>query len=158
MKKLFLLAVISVLLLLSCTTTVKTGIVFDDSVPIEKSTQISTYSGTITGYNGISVNWKPVMSNALQIPAGNTLFEFEISSSLGNAIYRGSGWLFMYNFPPNKQVFLWFNVEDSLWGMNVYTFEIGEKIPVTTVSGLEPYLTAFVPFINAKKDQKTVLE
>jgi len=155
MKKFFILACISVLLFFSCVVTSKIGIVFDDSVPLEKSSEIVTYSGIIKGYNGISVDWKPAMSNSLQIPAGDTIFEFEVSSSLGNTIYRGSGWFFRYNFLPNKKYFLWFNVKDELWGMNVYTFEIGEKIPV----GMEPYLTAFVPFLNATKEkQRTVLD
>jgi len=159
MKKLLILPIILVFLFFSCSTTTKVGIVFDDSIPIEKSSQIVTYSGTITGYNGISVNWKPAMSNAVQIPAGDTLFEFDIRSTLGNTIYSGSGWLFRYNFPPNKMYFLWFNVENDLWGMNVYTYEIGEKIPVTTMKGMEPYLMAFVPFLNNKQgNQKTVLD
>jgi len=159
MKKLFFLTCISVLLFFSCTTATKSGVVFDDSVPIEKSSQIVTYSGTITGYNGISVTWKPTMTNAVQIPAGDTIFEMDIASTIGNTIYKGNGALFKYNYLPNKQYLLWFNIKDELWGMNVYTFEIGEKIPFATVSGMEPYLTAFVPFLNASKEkQKTVLE
>jgi hypothetical protein len=159
MKKLFILACISVLLFFSCVVTSKIGIVFDDSIPIEKSSEIVTYSGVIKGYNGISVDWKPSMSNSVQIPAGDTILEFEIASSIGNTIYRGSGWFFKYNFLPNKKYILWFNVKDELWGMNVYTYEIGEKIPVMTVSGMEPNLTAFVSFLNATKEkQKTVLD
>jgi hypothetical protein len=159
MKKLLFLACISVFLIFSCASSTKTGIVFDDSVPIEKSSQIVTYSGTIMGYNGISVTWKPTMSNAAQIPAGDTVFEFEIASTLGNTIYRGSGWMFKYNFLPNKKYLLWFNVKDELWGMNVYTFEINEKIPTATMNGMEPNFTAFVPFVNATKEkQKTVLD
>jgi len=43
--------------------------------------------------------------------------------------------------------------------MNVYTFEIEEKIPTATMTGMEPYFTAFVPFVNATKEkQKTVLD
>jgi len=158
MKKLLVLAGISVLLFFSCSTTVGKGMVFDDSVPIEKSSQIVTYAGKITGYNGISLTWKPTLSNAVQIPAGDTIFEFDIVSPLGNTIYKGSGALFQYKYLPNKKYFLWFNVRDDIWGMNVYTFEIGDKIPATTMRGLEPYLTAFVPFINNKQRQKTVLE
>jgi len=150
MKKLLIMAGMSALFLFSCVTSSGTGIVFDDSVAIEQSSQIVTYSGTITGYNGISVKWKPTMSEVVQIPAGETLFEFEIRSSLGNTIYSGSGWLLRYNYQPNKKYFLWFFVSGGLWGMNIYTFEIGEKIPNSTMKGLEPHLTAFVPFINNK--------
>jgi len=87
MKKLLLFASISFFLFLSCSTSV--GIVFDDSIPIEKSSEICTYAGTITGYNGIAVSWKPSLSNSVQIPAGDTIFEFDINAQWGGTIYKG---------------------------------------------------------------------
>jgi len=155
MKKFLSLIVISFFLILSCSTSV--GIVFDDSIPIEKSAEICTYAGTITGYNGIAVNWKPALSNAVQIPSGDTLFEFNISAQYGAIIYKGSGVLFRYNFLPNKKYVLYFTVKDEVYGLNVYMFEIGEKIPASWKK-IEKNLTAFVPFLNTNGEQKTVLD
>ena len=161
MKKFLLLAGISVLLFFSCASSV--GIVFDDSVPKEKSAEIFTYAGTITGYNGIAVSWKPSMSNMIQIPAGDTLFEFDVNAAYGNTIFKGSGILFKYNFIPNKKYFLLFDrqhdeeANKNTYGLNVYTFEIGEKIPLS-MKTLENNFTAFVPFLNVSENQKTVLE
>jgi len=161
MKKFLLFSGVLVLLLFSCSTSV--GIVFDNSIPIEQSAEICTYAGIITGYNGIAVNWKPILSNTVQIPAGNTLFEFDINAAYGNTIYKGNGVLFMYNFLPNKKYFLFFTRQydevdkKETFGLNVYTFEIGEKIP-GSMKKLETHLTAFVPFLGGQGNQKTVLD
>lgn len=162
MKKILALAGLSVLLLFSCSTSV--GTVFDDSVPIEQSAQICTYAGTVIGYNGIVVNWKPSVSNTVQIPSGDTLFEFDINAALGSAIYKGKGMLFKYNYLPNKKYFLMFTrhynemEKSEIYGLNVYTFEIKEKIP-GSIKSLETYFTAFVPFINNNQgNQKTILD
>jgi hypothetical protein len=73
MKKLLVIAG-SVLLLFSCVVVTKVGTVFDDSVPVEQTAQIYfNYAfGTITAYNGITVNWKPKAAETIQIPAGKT--------------------------------------------------------------------------------------
>jgi len=157
-KKFLVLAGISILLLFSCSTTVGKGMVFDDSVPVEKSSQIMTYAGTITGYNGITVKWKPTMKNMLQIPSGKTVLEFEIDFTPGYIRYRGSGWLFLYDFQPNKKYFLYFVEKDDLWGFNVYTYNIGEELPMGAMKSLEPNFTAFVPFANNKPKEKIVLD
>jgi len=44
-----------------------------------------------------------------------------------------------------------------VYGLNVYTFEIGEKIPASWKK-IDAYLTAFVPFLNMSANQKTVLD
>jgi hypothetical protein len=158
MKKLWLLAGISVLLFFSCTITTKAGIVFDDSIPVEQTTMVHTaYIGKVTGYNGIAVDWNPKLTETIQIPSGDTLLELNIGAMYYGTIYRGKDMLFRYNFQPQKQYVLKFNIEDAVYGLNVHTYEIGEKF-----SGMQKdfdaHFTAFVPFLNNPTNQKTVLD
>jgi hypothetical protein len=160
MKKLLILAGISVLLLLSCS--VLKGIIFDNSIPKEQSTEIINWIGTITGYNGITVEWNKTNLTPVQIPAGDTLLEFDLNARKFNILYFGKGWLFRYNFQPQKVYVLDFsprqeNNKDIL-GVNIYTFNVGEKIPLS-LDKMKANFTAFVPFLNNPKgDQKTILD
>jgi hypothetical protein len=156
MNKFWLLAGISVLLFFSCTINV--GIVFDDSIPVEQTTRIHTaLIGKVTGYNGIAVDWKTKVTETIQIPSGDTLLELDIVALYGNTRYTGKNMLFRYNFQPQKQYVFKFNIEDDVYGLNVHTYEIGEKL-YDTKKDYEAHFTAFVPFLNAQGSQKTVLD
>jgi len=106
MKKLLVLVGMSVLLFFSCAT--KVGIVFDDSVPLEQTTQIYTYNiGSVTAYNGVAVGWKQkVTMETIQIPAGETQLVWDIKTTSGNTNYTGKNMVFVYNFQPGKNMFL----------------------------------------------------
>jgi hypothetical protein len=150
LKKFLILASISILLFFSCSVNV--GLVFDDFVPVEQSTEIWFYRvGTVTGYNGISVKWEPGMLKSVQIPAGDTLLEFSVFGVHGNTNYVGEGVLFRYNFQPQKMYCLIFTPHDregaNIYGVNVYTYNIGEKM---NGKNLGAHFTAFVPFLNEK--------
>jgi hypothetical protein len=151
------------MLILSCAT--KAGTVFDESVPLERSAWISTSNlGTIVAYNGISVNWKPATFSAFiaQVPAGDTLLEVDLHSGNGNIVYTGEGLLFRYNFQSGKQYFFMArrNYETKEFGLNVYSWNIGETVGTYSAKNLE----AFVPFLNVSGNntgtgnEKTVLE
>ena len=158
MKKLFFLSGIMILLFFSCMSTQSAGVVFDDSLPVEKSSWISMYNvGTITGYNGISVNWKSSASKSIQIPAGGALLEMDIDSTQGNIIYKGRNMLFLYEFQPQKQYLFIVGKQDGGAGLKVHTYDIGEKIRQTQ-SGVNAHFTEFVPFLNTgDSGGKTIL-
>jgi hypothetical protein len=117
--------------------------------------------GTVTGYNGITVEWEPKTLKTIQIPAGDTLLEFDVNAAYGSTIYKGKGMLFRYTFQPQKVYFLRFSRkyedEKNIYGLNVFTYDAGEKISGTT-NDLEAHLTAFVPFLGAQGSQRTVLD
>jgi hypothetical protein len=160
LKKFLILASISILLFFSCSINV--GLVFDDSVPLEQSAEIYTSQvGTVTGYNGISVEWKTGMSETVQIPAGDTLLEFDVKAAYGSTVYTGKGMLFRYNFQPQKRYFLRFawKYEDgmNIYGLNVYTYDAGEKVSASNKEFVA-HLTAFIPFLGTQGSQRTVLD
>jgi len=152
MKKLWVLAG-SVLLFFSCSTGV--GTVFDDSIPVEQTAQIYTYRvGSITAYNGITVNWQlKISAKSIQIPAGDTLLVWDVMGDRGYTRYRGKNLEFRYNFQPQKKYYLLLNdkydeAEGTVtYGIDVYTYEINEKITNNT----GPHFTEFVPFLNQRK-------
>jgi hypothetical protein len=164
MKKQFLLIAILPILILSCATP-KPQFIYDESIPVDESSSLSLNNlGTITGYNGITVEWKPNTwkGTFVQIPAGDTLLEIDLKSGSlnGNVIYSGNV-LFRYNFQPGRQY--WFfggqDRESSENGLRVYAWNIGETPGVIS----EKYFEAFVPFLNASGNSgadggKTVLE
>jgi len=157
MKKLLVIAG-SVLLFFSCgTTQTGKGIIFDNSIPVEQTAEIANVVGIVTGYNGIEVKWK--MGGVIQIPAGDTLLEFDVNYDTGDIVYKGKNMLFRYNFQPQKWYYLWFagKYEDrrTIYGVNVYTYEIGEKV---TQGGFKDHFTEFVPFLGEQDSKKTVLD
>jgi len=164
MKRLWVIAG-SVLLFFSCGTT-ETGIVFDSSVPAEQTAQIRIYNtGTITAYNGTTVNWKPKTTETIQIPAGDTLFIWDIKTFGGiSNNYVGKDMSFRYNFQPQKMYLLIFGKkydetgEKEIIGIKVHTYEIGEKCRVAG-KDVDAHFTAFVPLVNnSQGGPKTVLE
>jgi hypothetical protein len=164
MKKLWVIVGL-VLLFFSCGTT-KTGIVFDEFVPVEQTAQIWIYNtGTITSYNGTVVDWKPKATETIQIPAGDTLFLWDIKTYSGiSNNYVGKDMSFRYNFQPRKKYLLIFDRQyDSvekreIVGIKVHTYKIGEKYKVLP-KDVDAHFTAFVPLINnSQGGPKTVLE
>ena len=133
-----------------CAATPRVNHVVDDSIPLERSAWINPYNaGTIIGYNGIPVNWRPtggVSANFIQIPAGDTLLEWNINSYYSGVNYTGNNILFRFNFRPQQQyVFLPVRL-DGKSGFRVYAWDIGEKIP-SGVYKADHYV-GFFPFLN----------
>jgi len=141
----FLFFVMIVYLFSSCALTPKVKGQFDESVPVESSAWLSTRNaGRIIGYNGIPVNWRAGIifgygTRMYQIPAGETLLEWNVSSELRGLQmrYSGKNAFIRFNFQPQKQYFFligWdvVRVDDKLqrkFGFRIYAYDVGEKIP-----------------------------
>ena len=145
MRKLVLLSILS-LLMFSCKTSV--GLVYDDTVPLEETAWILPYIlGTITGYNGIQVNWKMNSGvKAVQVPAGDTLLEVNINVVIGNTLYRGEGLLFRYNLKKQKQYIFRPDRQNSIYGLRVHEYDYGQKISYPYDA--EEHFVGFIPFLN----------
>jgi len=163
MKKYLLLIGILSLLFSSCWTwSVR---VFDDSTPEEKTARLFPYDvGTVTEYNGITVNWKKSYSlddKLIQIPAGETLLQFDVNSRLYFSNYsftvRGENILFRYNFQPQKTyVFhLVFHSNSGIYGLNVYAYNYGESMRDLRRPSRRR-LVEFVPFLNGNELREAV--
>jgi hypothetical protein len=167
MKKLSVFAGMSILLVFgSCASyDVKDAvatIVFNDSVPLEKSSWIgfSTYLGTVTAYNGISVSdWKTEFGNMIQIPAGDTLIELDVDHTTygynSSTRYIAKNMMFRFNFQPRKQYLIFWgtHVEGDGWfdpvsyGVKIYAWDFGEKISNKYLEDDDPNNLGFVPFL-----------
>jgi hypothetical protein len=167
MKKQFFLFCISALLSSSCVITPKARIVYDDSIAVEKTAWICPENiGTIIGYNGIEVDWKfnPYSFSFVQIPAGDTLLEWDIHASQGNTVFRGSNILFRYSFLSGKQYFFTMGRdpkaredETGSVGLKVYMYDIGERINGSNRE-MEKHYYGFAPFLNVDAKRRTILE
>jgi hypothetical protein len=104
-SKLFIIGVV-VLLISSCATETRATIVYDELIALEETAWISTYNmGTIVKYNGEEVNWPASKKDELiQIPAGDTLLEWDIHSTIDNKYWSGKA-VIRYNFQPQKQYY-----------------------------------------------------
>jgi hypothetical protein len=161
------LAGLSVLMFSSCSSASYKQFVLDDSVPAEQLTMIEIHNlGKIVTYNGITVDldvkqdWD--LLYYVKVPAGDTLFEINLNYVVQGEKWKGESLLFRYNFLPDKKYSLRFGVLkakfEGIYGLNVYTYEMGEKIPIDVKTNDDPNFTAFVPFLNAPGSEKTVLE
>lgn len=161
MKKGILILVLAGLLFSSCSTSSLKKYVFDDSAPIEQSTEIQIWNvGKTTGYNGIPVSWEAsgiYVVYIITIPAGDTLLEFDVKS-YGGVTSISKGMLFRYNFLPTNKYSIRFAREEGIIGLRVFTFEKTEELTIKDLDKSDPHFTAFVPFINAQGVQRTVLE
>lgn len=160
MKKILALTCLLVLLFSSCVSVKK----FDESVPEEKTARIFTGGiGTVTGYNGISVNWERVKGFSFvfnQIPAGDTTLEIDVDAQLSsfydggtNTTYRKilqvKGALFKFNFQPQKEYYFEAAQKDNTYGLSVYAWNYGEKGSGSGgPSTWTEHFVAFVPFQN----------
>jgi hypothetical protein len=157
MKRLFLCVPVLAMLFFSCSTSA--GVVYDESVPLEESSWINIGNlGTVTGYNGIAVNWKLRGYKMVQIPAGSTLLEVDVYSQLGNTIYQGKGLIFAYNFQPGKQYFISVGREEvsKELGLRIYAYDFGEKLSASQ-SAFEAHFESYVPFLNAQNSGGTTV-
>jgi len=154
MKKLLITIGIAALLAVSCVSSTA-GTVYNDSVPPEQSSYITPTVGTVIGYNGITVHWKG-MSNMIQIPAGDTLLEWDIDFTDGYIHYTGNGGLLTrYNFLPQKKYHFYVAMVDDKAGLRVYMYDYEEKIR-PSMKDMETHYVNFIPFLNLA--EKTVLE
>jgi len=155
------------LLTASCIITPKTRVVYDESIAVEKTSWICPGNiGAIIGYNGIEVNWKfnALDFSFIQIPAGNTLLEWDVNTTQGTMIFKGSNVLFRYNFLPGKQYLFLLgrdpNANDSengSLGLMVYMYNIGERVD-GSYRGMEKHYYGFAPFLNVNTGRRTILE
>lgn len=158
MKKLLVLICLSVLLFFSCVS-IKA---IDESVPEEETARLFTGPlGTVTSYNGISVNWgrlRGISVEIHQIPAGDTTLEIDVDAQLslsviGNTTYRRvlrvKGALFRYNFQPMKEYYFDVAEKDNKYGLVVYAWNYGDKNAGSGTAGhWNAHLVEFVPFLN----------
>jgi len=166
MKKLFLL--IGVAFLVSCASLVScisasTKTVHDPSVPVEQTALIYPNVGTITGYNGMTVNWEQPLfkglTNLIQIPAGNTILEWNLEAIGAYSLTTGKNILFAYNFRPQKKYFFYAVQKDEKYGLNVYAYNLDEKIRATSTKDINAHFEAFAPFLNVRDaNERTILE
>ena len=158
MKRIFVLIGISAFLVLSCATSV--GIVFDDSLPVERSSQIYiTNIGSVSAYNGIAVDWKKLGLKTVQIPAGETeLLWGEISTLHGGTTYKGKDMLWGCSLKPNKKYYFSLAFKDNVPGLNVHEYEAEEKMSGTK-SDLAVHFIDYRHFLNVRgPGEKAVLE
>ncbi len=156
MKNAFFIISITAFLLMSCALTPE--VIFDDKVPIEQTAWIAPVAGNITNYNTIPVNWKKKndsatrTDNMIQIPAGNTLLEWELNSiGMDGTYYTGKGLWTSFNFQPQKVYLFFVAHENNRPGLDVYEYDFGKKIK-TTYKDIEPYKIGFAPFINVSAE------
>jgi hypothetical protein len=155
MKKQLLWVIILPLLILSCTIAeggaIKGRTIYDESVPSEKTALINiSVLGTVTGYNGITVNWKNSgRASNIQIPAGDTLLEVDVDATPGFVHYTGKGMIFQYNFQPGKYYLLRVG-EDKTGdvGVHINSWSFGEKMGLLSEENYE----AFTPFLNEESN------
>jgi hypothetical protein len=165
MKKLFFLLCLTALLTASCVITPKAKVVYDESIAVEKTAWICPGNiGAVIGYNGIEVNWKftPLSFTFIQIPAGNTLLEWNIDTSTGNTILKANNILFRYNFLQGKQYLFLLGYdpkenENGSLGLKVYMYDIGENVN-GTYGEMEKHYYGFAPFLNYDSKRRTILE
>jgi len=150
MKKRYLLFGLLAMLILSCASVRKAGTVYDESLPPEKSTLISTmYVGDIIGYNGISVNWKKDVKSMIQIPSGTAMLEWNV-----NAIgFTGKNLIMQFDFQPQKQYFFWVTEKNRAFGLEVYAYDFDEKTPYApgAYDDKENHSVGFAPFLNIQR-------
>ena len=152
-----ILPCIFLLSLMSCRTSA--GIIFDESVPVEQTAWISTANaGTITNYNGISVEWSGQgYSSYIQIPAGDTILVWDVKSTAGYTTYTGKDMLFRYNFEAGKKYIFSAGRREGVSGFNLHAWNFGERETVLS----DKTHVDFVPFIDSSGNPvsgRTVLQ
>ena len=150
MNKQFVLLFLVVILLVSCAGTPSVKTVFDESIPLENSTWLSTtFQGSIIEYNGTPVNWeKSSLNNMIQIPAGDTQLKWNINAGNLYRQWTGTGILFQYNFQPQKQYIFLVNKKDGADGFDVWCYNIGETMNANPKTLDKEHYVGFTPFLN----------
>ena len=125
MKPMFVV-ILAVILLPSCASSA--NVIYDESIPLEKTSLLHTWNqGYIVGYNGVEVNWRTRGKKLIQIPAGDTLLEWDLNTYASGSIVSGKGILFRYNFQPQKQYVFVTTRKDMGWGLGFPRF-FGQQI------------------------------
>jgi hypothetical protein len=125
--KLFIVVII-ILLISSCSTVTRATVIYDESIDLEETAWISTYNmGMIVKFNGEEVNWPSSKKDEfIQIPAGDTLLEWVVSSYVGDRHWRGKASM-RYNFQPQKQYYFFpghYHFKNAIY---LVIYEYGEK-------------------------------
>ncbi|MCL2066884.1 MAG: hypothetical protein FWG99_05420 [Treponema sp.] len=113
----YFIGIFVLLVFTSCGTTAETRMVFDNTVPIEESSNIILNSDLVIAYyNGNFVNYRNVnmwkLTEAV-IPSGEARLILSLNGARsGNIIYSGGSYLVTYNFESGHEYFLTY---DS-WG------------------------------------------
>jgi len=137
----------------------KASVIYDEAVPLEQTSWINVNRvGNVTEYNAITVNWP--REKVIQIPAGNTLFRFDLyatiffhngrKTTLGDRL-SGTA-LFQYNFQPEKIYYLLVCRSDNgQYGLLVYAWNFGETVRLfIDVPAGEKNYVEFVPFLGQR--------
>ena len=162
MKRTILVVIgILVLLMASCAITPKLVGIFNEDIPESESAWITPAgTGKVISYNGIPVdwNWKGLSFTMYQIPAGNTILEWDIDSR----DIIGKGIIFQYNFLPGKQYHFYPSWKDGNYGFWVFEDDFRTKIPpnVMFTSGAVDTKKSigFFPFLNTNNRRRTASE
>lgn len=88
-------------------------VVFDESIPLEKTATVAFVMLAPTVYNGIPVDKKWLWA---RIPQGEASFVVDIVG----AKVSGSGFILSYNFEGGKEYCLYFATDGDLYGADVY--------------------------------------
>ena len=87
----------------------------------------------------------------IQIPAGDTLLEWNIKAETFAGSYRGNGLLYRYSFEPEKQYFFYLAEVNGAYGLTVYAYDY--DVTITARQHLHrDYYVEFVPFVNIQKN------
>ena len=153
MKIRYLFLCLVVLLFASCSSGPEVKTIYDESIPPENISWISTtFQGTIVEYNNISVNWeKGGLNDMIQIPAGDSLLKWNIDARNLYRRWTGTGILFQYTFSPQKQYIFLLNNKDKKDGFDVWCYNIGEKMKTNPKRSDKNHYLGFTPFLNNLK-------
>ena len=149
MKNKLYFVIFIIILLSACVSSANVSKIFDESLPIEKTSRLSTrHIGNVVGYNGIKVDWETNGYDMIQIPAGDTLLEWNLNVRTANVRFVGNGIKFRYNFQPQKQYLFLVSVKNKEWGFNIWGYDYNEKIPSLITDSAKNNFIEFIPFLN----------
>ena len=157
MKVMLFFSSVFLFVLFSCLSTSSVIAEYDESIPLEKTARLcTTRQGVIVGYNGIGVNWETKGNEMIQIPAGDTLLEWNLNAHSSGYYFQGDGILFRYNFQPQKQYLFLVAQKEKVWGFNIWSYDFNEKTPSRITTSAIDHLIDFAPFLNVSS--KTILK
>jgi hypothetical protein len=151
----YVLGVVCTLLILGACAS-NSQVIFDENLPLEKSSRMVIYSGlNIKAYNGISVPQKKVMGSTIStwydvyLPPGDVEFLCDLSHSNGNYHYIAKDIFFRYKFEPGMVYSIVFfpagGPDKNKWGVNIFG-NTGPQLGRLQKDNL----LAFVPFYKVE--------
>lgn len=133
-KRLSIAAAVVAVLFCSCQSV---PVVWDDSLPDEKTAVVLFVNVTITSYNGIGVT----KFNHARIPAGETTMGGDFAVYHAGMSFRLKDMEFTFLFEQGKEYIVQGSSQEMLWGVSVYeASKYSEATAETRV--------AFIPFKN----------